>query len=118
MAKQPTAWASRDGFSIATPASGDILLESSSYLLLENGNSIALEAITMTPKPFTSWSLPTKSATSWSTSDGTSEINSNNAGVQRYQQDGVTVRTLQDGTVRVLESSVVVPKPPTVWSTL
>src|SRR3954469_14019758 len=102
MAKQPTAWASRDGSSTSVVASGDLLLEAGSYLLLENGNSISLEAITMTPKKLTSWTLGAKNNTAWMANDGFSTLTLANTGVQRTQQD-TTVRILQDGTTRLLE---------------
>lgn len=55
----------------------------------------------------------------WTASDGSSSVNLNNVGVQRVEQDGVTLRLEQDGvTVRVLNDVVVVQKSDTNWDNL
>jgi hypothetical protein len=117
MTKAPTIWSAPDGSSTQTStAGGKLQLQSSTgFLLLESGGHLLLEDVEIIPKPFTDWSLPAaKAQTNWSTPDGATLLRQI-VGLQRYEQDGVIIRTLQDGTPRVLESTFATNKPNTVW---
>lgn len=120
MAKAATAWVALDGSSTATQTSGGYLLLENGVdaLLLEDGASfLLLEDATLTQKEDTLWdTVSSRNAAGWA-SDGNTTYTQGNSGVQRTQQD-TTVRVTQDGTTRILQENVGVPKAPTTWDTL
>lgn len=59
-----------------------------------------------------------KELTSYVAHDGSSTPTQTNAGVIRLEQDAVTKRIEQDGTVRVLQDTVITPKNLTEYDSL
>jgi len=115
MAKSPTLWLDRSGYSTVTDDNSgfSLLLEDGFSLLLESGYDLLLQDNVVTPKNPAAWTDPTKLATAWEARDGYSRVTVG-VSTERVTQQGTT-RVTQQGTTRITEDSEFSAKPSTVW---
>jgi len=115
MPKQATIWITDNGYDVVgTTASSSLLLEDGGLLLLETGFELLFEGGVVTPKAPTSYTTPSKVASSWQARDG---LTSSTVGIEDTltTEQGDT-RTTEAGDTRTTDVVISTKKNPTGWT--